>query len=431
MSAFKNAGTLDEEIVELVSECETIINRAKREDRELNAKEAARIDEIQGEDGTGGLLAAKEVEYKRLRAAENRSAQRIDEKLRDGTLKLPGTGVDPVTPSDKYSVVQDLKGRTAFEFSNRQKVADCATGDRSELANPIGSMMAAAITGRRGGLDRPILNVMSEGTDSAGGYTVPTSLSGQIIDKARAASAISRAGVRTFMTDSDNLTVAKVTGDATVETKAENAAFTGSDLTFAAVSFTPFLVGCYVTVSRELAEDGINFPAMLEDKLARALATGVDALALDGSGSGEVLGLLNDTGIGQTTTAGAVTWQIISGEVDTIRQNNYSPNAYILEPDIAHAVNETKDSQNRWLGPPPTLDGISQLATTDCASGEAIVGDFSQAAWCMRHGVRFEVSTEAGDAFAKHQMIVKMYLRFDFASLNDTAFRRISGLTAS
>ena len=165
--------------------------------------------------------------------------------------------------------------------------------------------------------------------------------------------------------------------------------------------------------------------------MARALAVGLDQLALNGSGSGEMLGILNDSGIGQSTSAGAVAWTTFSSEVDTIRQANYEPNAYICEPAIMHAVMETKDSNNLWLSAPPTLDGIRGYSTSNCASGEAVVGDFSQAAFCMRHGLRVEVSTQAGDVFKKHQVAIKMFMRVDFSTLNDAAFRRISGITAS
>lgn len=61
--------------------------------------------------------------------------------------------------------------------------------------------------------------MLPEGTDSAGGYTVPTQLSSNIVDKPRAASVMNHAGVQAYLTDSDNLTVAKVTGDPAVEKK--------------------------------------------------------------------------------------------------------------------------------------------------------------------------------------------------------------------
>jgi hypothetical protein len=71
-----------------------------------------------------------------------------------------------------------------------------------------------------------------------------------------------------------------------------------------------------------------------------------------------MLGTLNDSGISQSTSAGAVAWTTISSEVETIRKTNYEPNAFICEPAIMHAVMETKDSNDLWLSAPPTLDGI-------------------------------------------------------------------------
>jgi HK97 family phage major capsid protein len=144
-----------------------------------------------------------------------------------------------------------------------------------------------------------------------------------------------------------------------------------------------------------------------------------------------MLGILNDTAIGQTTAAGAVAWSTFSGEVDTIRQANYEPNAYVCEPAIMHAVMESTDNNGLWLAAPPTLEGLRGYSTSNCPSGEAVVGDFSQAAFCMRHGLRIEISTQAGDVFSKHQVAIKLYMRVDFGVLNAAAFRRVSGITAS
>lgn len=406
-----------EEAGRITDESEAILSKA--EDRELTTGEIKTLD-------------SNRAKVQTIRARQERE-QEVADKEHARISKAVLADMDGKNKtSEGYSEVAALKGSGAMCFTNSQKVASAPLrGDKADHPHPVGAIVQAAITGRKNSLDLPIKNVLSEGTDSAGGYTVPTQLSSNIIDKARAASVMNQAGVQTYLTDSDNLTVAKVTGDPTVETKAENAAFSGSDITFGAVSFAPKLVGIYCTASRELAEDSINFTAAVENVMARALAVGLDQLALNGSGSGEMLGILNDSGIGQSTSAGAVAWTTFSSEVDTIRQANYEPNAYICEPAIMHAVMETKDSNNLWLSAPPTLDGIRGYSTSNCASGEAVVGDFSQAAFCMRHGLRVEVSTQAGDVFSKHQVAIKMFMRVDFSTLNDAAFRRISGITAS
>ena len=50
---------------------------------------------------------------------------------------------------------------------------------------------------------------LSEGTDSAGGYTVPTVLSAQLIDMLRADSVIMRAGAQAVPMARDNLSFAR------------------------------------------------------------------------------------------------------------------------------------------------------------------------------------------------------------------------------
>ena len=180
------------------------------------------------------------------------------------------------------------------------------------------------------------------------------------------------------------MTIARVNSDPTIEVKAENNAFTSRDITFDAVGLTAYTIGTMVTASRELAEDALNFVEIIEDVIANAFAVAVDNYAVNGNGSQQPLGLLNQSGIGSTGSVGAIAWEDLNTAVTTIWSNNGEPNAYIVSPTIAGdlaliASGDAPNSAKMWLGPPATVEPLMQLVTSNIDDSNILVGDFTEA----------------------------------------------------
>jgi HK97 family phage major capsid protein len=140
------------------------------------------------------------------------------------------------------------------------------------------------------------------------------------------------------------------------------------------------------------------------------------------------------SGISETGSVGAIAWEDLSAAVTDIQTSNFEPNAYVLHPDIAGdlAVLTSGDGTNSaklWLGPPPNVAPLTQLVTTNISNASAIVGRFDQFVWAIRQGALIEVSREAGDSFAKHQVLIKLTWRGDTGALRRDAFHRLVGVT--
>jgi len=116
----------------------------------------------------------------------------------------------------------------------------------------------------------------STGVNESGGFLVPEPLSSMLIDLARARSVCIEAGARTVPGTSDQLVIARITGDPTVEFKGENAAFTESGPTFDRLRLVFRTMGAYCIMSRELADDGANVPELWEQTMAKALGAMFD-----------------------------------------------------------------------------------------------------------------------------------------------------------
>jgi HK97 family phage major capsid protein len=197
-------------------------------------------------------------------------------------------------------------------------------------------------------------------------------------------------------------------------------------------------VGTLITASRELAEDAPNFVEQVEGVLARAFATKLDNIAINGVASSHLDGMLDwatGTGlIGETGSVAGILWEDLATAVVGIQLRSFEPNAYIVNPEIAGDLatltsGDGANSAKLWLGPPPNVAPLTQLATTNIANDSIVVGQFDQFVWAIRQGAMIEVSREAGDSFAKHQVLIKLTWRGDTGAFRRDAFWRLVGIT--
>ena len=145
----------------------------------------------------------------------------------------------------------------------------------------LGGYLRALVIGPNSDVEH---RALSEGTLSAGGYTVPEILSVELIDKMRARATVMRSGALTIPLDSNKQYIARLTGDPVAAWRNENAAIGTSDPTFDRVAFTARSLACLVIASRELLEDTVNIETALDNALTQAVALEVDRVALRGSG---------------------------------------------------------------------------------------------------------------------------------------------------
>ena len=119
------------------------------------------------------------------------------------------------------------------------------------------------------------------GTDSAGGYLVPTQHVAELIEMLYDRAVCIALGATVL----DNLTgspveIPKQTGGATAYWPGENAAITGSDLTLDQLSLSPKAVGCLVKLSNRLIQLSNPSEVMVRRDIATALALAIDLKAL-------------------------------------------------------------------------------------------------------------------------------------------------------
>lgn len=312
--------------------------------------------------------------------------------------------------------------------------------ERSEYRGPrLGAILRAMVLGPRDDGER---RALAEGTDSAGGYTVPAPLAAEFIDRLRAASVCIQAGARTVPMTSKSLRIARLTGDPAVAWRAENSQINASDATFDAVDFNAKSLMGLVQVSRELLEDSVNVSALLENSFVQSTALKFDQGLLFGSGTGaEPKGLTAQTGL-TSVSMGANGAQLANYDklIDAVyaiqAANGGNPNAAIFHPRTGASLAKLKDAQNNPLRVPDMIAKIPQLPTTsvsiaqtqgtssDCSS--AIYGDFTRMLIGMRTMLRIEVLKERYAEYNQYGFVWGM--RGDVQFEHIEAFSQLVGI---
>lgn len=422
---------IKEDLAEFRNEAESIVATAEKEKRGLSKDEDKRFEFV-----VNKRIPVLENELQATEQEENSRLQRAASQI----LKM--------NPNGFKSDISVPQGGRQPQGVSRSKWVDAATGNQvpvygkgdplphSDNGLCLGRYIKAMICGdpRMAPDEFAAIRNQLGGQSVSGSELVPDFLSNRIIDLMRAKSVVFQSGAQMVEMPSDNLSIARIDTPVSIETKAENVAFSGSEATYSRVVLNTHTVGQVSTVSRELAQDAVNFSEAFVNNLAADLAAEIDRLVLVGAGTTEILGVLNIVGIGTTAVTGPITWEAVHGAATGIRGKNYEPNGYVVSPTNRGALELTTsgdgvNAAKLWLGPPSGVAELSMWDSSNMTDTDAIVGDWSSLLVGMRTGLMIETSNEAGEAFEKHQTKIKATWRIDSTIERNDAFWSLTGLT--
>ena len=259
-----------------------IVDKAEQEGRNLTADEAEEVDKH--------TRKAEELEKyaerkERLEACESRLNEPQPKKVPQETA----TGNRIEVPGPKlrhYGSLIAFKGPNAAENAYRS-----------------GRFLAAVVFDhapsrqwcREHGIEirreEPEQRVMSEASNTAGGFTVPDEFENSIIDL-REIYGDARRELRIKVMGSDHSNEPKKTGGLTAYPIGENAAITESEQTWGNVELTAKKWAVLTRISSELSEDSIiNLADDLAQDGALAFATAEDEACIDGDGTSTYHGI--------------------------------------------------------------------------------------------------------------------------------------------
>lgn len=330
----------------------------------------------------------------------------------------------------------DTRAAPVYALEARQTMRSWAKAkDQSHENVSAGAYLRALTLGPKNDAER---RALGGGTDAAGGFTVPTVTSSELIDLARSEMVLAQAGARIVPLTSDQTVIAKVASDPVPAWRVENAAVNESDPTFSGVTLAPKSLAVMVKASVELMQDSLNLEAELPRILARALAGEIDRAGLIGSGSGaEPKGIVNYTGLTTNTFAGGALSGY--GPLMTARGALHGANerlgAFILASRDENDLASLTATDGQPLNMPRALEGVAMLHTTalpvDGGAGsdesQIIAGDFGQLLMGIRSEIRVEILRERFMDNLQFGLIA--HARVDFAAARESAFTVLDGVT--
>lgn len=447
---------LQERHAELVNRAESIVLKVKRDKRDPTAEEDAELDRILDYDIPAikyHIERAKNLEADMQNKFNVGGVSQYDaSELHQRVTELDGGVGQPRTkPSD-------LTFRDAHTGQSIKALAPHEQFSKSDPELNVGRCLYSLATGDRDYLSKKEHSAIYDSVgsdDTEGGYLIPPELGGAVVDLARSASVVTRAGAQTVRMNSRQMDLVRVTSDPTSYWRPEGVAVTASEPLFDKVSLRARTLAAVIPVSLEMMEDAANAPTILSNLLQESMAQALDSRAMLGTGAeSQPLGVVNTAGIDSQTSVGTPTNYVeTSASVQAIMTANFpgetSELSWVAHPRDWATYDGLTDTTNQPLNPTPWAASLMRFSTTALPTTDGggsnestmIVGHFPSMIIGMRtNGVRIRVlqsgtvTDSAGvthNAAANLEVLIVAYLRADVAVIRPTWFSKLTGVTAS
>jgi HK97 family phage major capsid protein len=364
-------------------------------------------------------------------------------KLPAGGFVLPGSAEGKAAdPNDPYA---EGSGHTVFadiRMANR--------GDGEARKRLIEGFEGATFEGKSLSNEG---KAMSEGVAAQGGYLVRPQVERQIVT-AREFDNVMRGLCSSLNVTSNAIQLDQIgltTTAGWVEellTKPE-----GTGMTLATITASVFTAAGLATISNQLlADSNPAVDGLVTADLAKRLVALEETAFLNGSGTGQPLGLLNTPGIGATALATTPILDLLDAVLDAIaavETSHGAPTAILMHPRTWTRILKARDAQGAYYidptggpqdprtgqrGPVKTLWGYPVLTTnrmptnkgTGTNESRIIVGDFREALILDRQGITVDESAHV--YFTTNQTVFRAEQRVGFtAARTPLAFNVVGG----
>ena len=352
-------------------------------------------------------------------------------------LQITEEGLAKLVAEATAKAVEPLKAELEA-FSRKAINADVP----ADIKNLTGVAKCAKFFQALAAGEMATVKALSEGTGADGGFLVPTEFRAIVVEKLVKTSVI-RPNATVIPMGRNKLEIPVEGAAVTASWTAENAAASESNPTLGQVVLdTNKLTGLAKTSRELLADSAINVVNYVAAQFAKAFQVEEDKAFTTGSGSGRPKGI-NQYTITSTAQAGA---SLVADDLVKLFYSlpvQYRSRAsWILHNSIISKVRQLKDTNGRYLWTdgfneaPATILGRPVLEQNDLPTNlgagsdesEIYFGDVSYYLIGDRQTLEVEQSTQAGDAFEKHQLWLKVIERVDGQLSTADAFRKLTAV---
>lgn len=236
-----------------IQQMRTLLTTAENEQRNLSEEETAQYDQARSQ---AAALADQIVREEETRSLES---------------SLPTPSGAPLAAQRAEELEPGIR---AARFV---KVALCAARSRENACDVLARMYPQ---------DEQLRAVMTEGTPTDGGYTVPQNLYNEIIPLLRQVGITRSLGVRELPLPNGNLTIVKQTGAANFTWVGENKPIGNSKVTLGNLKLSAKKLAGIIPVSNELLRDSsLAADRFIRDEIVNGIAEAEDITSLYGTGT--------------------------------------------------------------------------------------------------------------------------------------------------
>ncbi|MGY3815498.1 phage major capsid protein [Globicatella sulfidifaciens] len=206
-----------------------------------------------------------------------------------------------------------------------------------------------------------IMDSLSVGTDSEGGFLVPDEFERTLVQTLEEEN-VFRQLAKVVKTSSGDRKIPVVTTKGSAAWLDEGEEFEESDSAFGQTSIGAYKLGTMLKVSDELLNDSVfNLENYISTEFARRIGAKEEEAFLVGNGEGKPTGIFNDTGGAELGVTAASTTAITADEIIDLvfsLKAPYRKNAvFIMNDATVKAIRKLKDGQGQYLWQPSLTAG--------------------------------------------------------------------------
>ena len=328
----------------------------------------------------------------------------VEPEFMEDNIMTDQTNSDRITAAEIKAMWEEFRADVSAEIT--AKTAGIVTpSDEVKPAADVKTAWRAFLNPRSA--KSIYAKALEGGTDSEGGYTVPTDEVAELIAPLTEGSIIRQAGARSIMVNTDTVTFPSLTNSTTAILTAEEGAYSEVDPSFGQLSFTPYKYTKLTKVTEELAADSLFdiWSQVLAPDFANAFVLAENGAFTTGTGSSQPQGV----SVGATTgkTAASATAITADEVIDLYHSLSYlyrSNAVWMMNDSTIAAIRKLKDGDSQYLwqpglsaGQPDTILGRpvitnNSMPTAAADAATIVIGDFSYYWIADRAGVSVSVN---------------------------------------
>ncbi len=327
------------------------------------------------------------------------------------TLVAASAAADPARPG---AADPNAEVRKAFDTEVEEKVKGLPEAEAKEYRKKYRFAEFVRAMYKK---DEARVRALAEGVAADGGNLVPDEFRATLIEHLLQTQTI-RQYATVIPMEGKVLNIPKLTSDVKVYWGTENKTITTTTADFGTMNLTPYRLNAIIYTSRELFDDSaISIFEVLRRRFVARVADEETKQFINGNGTSQPKGIDQET-FRSLSASSALTPDHLTKAFYLLPEGYRNTARWLINSRVMEHLENKKDNNGQYLYPSlqgdvKTLKGRPVIVTDYVASSKLFFGDLSYYYIGDRQQVTMDVTTEAGNAWEKYQVGLRLIERVD------------------